>query len=504
MAGWLVFLTLTLLVGTAVYAAGSGVVGQVMRKSERRSQLEQARVKFSMDDFESAREILDRLWIQADLNSKQREEVRYRLGRCQEELGQWDQATLTYRSYIRDYSTSQPNKLTGWLADVRARFSALGERSEVAEAPPIEPEAAPAPDQVVATASTKVPRALVEGRKLGDFVLTERLGEGGFAEVWRANIPVAVKVFRNPDTPMDRERLKALSNIQSDRIVRTLAVSGPDEEPYVVLDLVDGEDLRNLLKREGGKLPPERALGLMREVLLGLADAHREGVVHLDLKPENVLIDKSGRVRLTDFDLGRLIGEEAVSLVSRSLASEDVSLRGTVAYMSPEQRQGQVPDHRSDIYTAGLLLFELLVGELPQPGDRPSQFISELPDQVDAIFDRAYTRLDRRYATAEEMAADVEKARAVIAQGLEAPSSPPVAAEKAEEPPASSEVEKAEVPAPVAGPTRPPIETATVDESPTRAPLDEGRGEAEPVAPEPPAGERDAGPQAPERIAEAE
>ncbi len=258
----------------------------------------------------------------------------------------------------------------------------------------------------------------------------------------------------------------------------------------------------------------------MKEVGLALRDAHEQGVLHLDLKPENVLLDESGKVKLTDFDLGRMTPEAAQFRLSKSLGSTeaDAKIAGTIAYMSPEQRDGKVPDQRSDVYTFGVLLFEALTGEHPQPGDKPSELLRALPHgaEVDRIFERCFTRLERRYSSAHELADDLEalsrklpavdlgqvfraapEARARVAEralawerreerkpaatvpAAEAPRAESVPAEKAPERPPIVVVEAR--PAPVSAdeapekPVRPPIVVpaatpATPEEAPRKAP----------------------------------
>jgi hypothetical protein len=137
-------------------------------------------------------------------------------------------------------------------------------------------------------------------------------------------------------------------------------------------------------------------------------------VLHRDLKPENVLVDVSGAVKLTDFELGKTQGEASQLRLSLSFRSggEVEGIGGTLAYMSPEQRAGKVPDGRSDIYTFGVLLFEALTGTLPEPGDRPSDFVHGLPPEVDQVFERCFARLERRFADAAELLREVEVIRA--------------------------------------------------------------------------------------------
>jgi serine/threonine protein kinase len=246
------------------------------------------------------------------------------------------------------------------------------------------------------------------GERVGDYVIAEKLGEGGFGEVYRAILPVAIKFARDEGAV---ERLRRFSELQSrvdsERIVQPLRIDLEANPPYVVMELVDGPNLRVLIQR--GPVPVATALALAEEVALALGDAHAAGVCHLDLKPENVLLDPSGRIKLTDFELGRL----DVSALQQSLAfsTQDANPAGTLVYMSPEQRAGKTADARSDVFTFGVMLFELLTGTLPEPGDKPSQFVKGLPGAVDTIFERCFARHERRYANASEVLLDLRATR---------------------------------------------------------------------------------------------
>src|SRR5690606_23722057 len=154
------------------------------------------------------------------------------------------------------------------------------------------------------------------------------------------------------------------------------------------------------------------ALPLLHEVALALRDAHAAGVAHLDLKPENVLLDGAGRVKLTDFELGALDPEQL--RLSLSFASEGPA--GTLAYMAPEQRTGAAGAPRTDVYPSGGLLFEALPGTRPHPGDLPSQFVPGLPEALDRLFERCFTRQERRLPDGAALAAELERAVAGLGE----------------------------------------------------------------------------------------
>nr|WP_090274120.1 protein kinase [Mycolicibacterium komanii] len=190
-------------------------------------------------------------------------------------------------------------------------------------------------------------------------------------------------------------------------------VGGPP--PFLVMELVEGGTLRELL-RERGPMPPHAAAAVLGPVLGGLAAAHRAGLVHRDVKPENVLISDDGDVKIADFGLVRAVAEAKITSTSVIL--------GTAAYLSPEQVSTGDADPRSDVYSAGILTYELLTGRTPFAGDSalavayqrmdndvpaPSSVIAGVPAQFDELVLRATARDPaRRYADAREMRDDLD------------------------------------------------------------------------------------------------
>jgi len=275
-------------------------------------------------------------------------------------------------------------------------------------------ETAPA---VAATLDPETPAArasattVVSGARVGEYILEEKIGEGGFGQVWRAHHAAlhtiaAVKIPNRVDAAA-KESLGRLARIQrrldDPRIVRILAADLDADPPYVAMELVEGMDLRKLLEVKG-RLEPSYALGILEEALAALAVAHGAGITHRDLKPENILIAEGGGVKLTDFELGGAGPEGGQAQLSAGLAStaSDGGTGGTLAYMAPEQLAGEAGDARADVYAIGVILFELLTGKRPHPGDQPSQFREGLPPVCDALFLRCYTRLERRFPSARE------------------------------------------------------------------------------------------------------
>jgi len=186
------------------------------------------------------------------------------------------------------------------------------------------------------------------------------LGRGGMGEVYRADDlrlgqPVALKFLsvRAAD-PEGIERLyqevRIGRRVSHPNVCRLHDIVEADGLRFIAMEYVDGEDLASLLRRVG-RLPPERALKVGREIAAGLAAAHDRGVIHRDLKPANVMIDGQGRARITDFGLASLGG------------GDDGVVAGTPAYMAPEQVAGEGVTLQSDVYTLGLVLYEIFTGE---------------------------------------------------------------------------------------------------------------------------------------------
>jgi len=194
--------------------------------------------------------------------------------------------------------------------------------------------------------------------------------------------------------------------------------------PFLVMELVEGGTLRELLA-ERGPMPPHAVAAVLRPVLGGLAAAHRAGLVHRDVKPENVLISDEGEVKLVDFGLVRAVAAAGITSTSVIL--------GTAAYLSPEQVKDGNASPRSDVYAVGIVAYELLTGQTPFSGDTPlsvayqrldtdvpppGSVISGVPAQFDELVERATTRDPAgRYADAQEMGAELD----AIADSLRLP-----------------------------------------------------------------------------------
>ncbi|MDX6199222.1 MAG: eukaryotic-like serine/threonine-protein kinase [Actinomycetota bacterium] len=286
-------------------------------------------------------------------------------------------------------------------------------------------------DQPVETAADPLVGRLLDGR----YRLDRPIARGGMATVYtatdtRLDRVVAVKVMRpaiadDPDFVARFAReARAAARLSSPEVV---AVHDQGTDPstgtaYLVMEYVAGKTLRDVIRDEG-PLTPSRALALLEPVLRALAAAHAAGLVHRDVKPENVLLGDDGRVKVADFGLARAVE------TSRLTASLGL-LMGTVAYVAPEQAQHGLADARTDVYAAGILLWEMLTGTPPYAGDTPlsvamrhvnedvpppSQVVHGIPVAVDVLTVRATRRdPDQRPADAGAFLAELMAARATL------------------------------------------------------------------------------------------
>jgi serine/threonine-protein kinase len=287
----------------------------------------------------------------------------------------------------------------------------------------------------------------------GRYELGELLGRGGMAEVrkgtdTRLGRVVAVKRLRT-DLASDatfqarfRREAQSAASLNHPAIVAVYdtgeepAADGSGiSQPYIVMEYVAGRTLRDIL-REGRKILPERALEITSGVLSALDYSHRAGIIHRDIKPGNVMLTPSGDVKVMDFGIARAISDAS------STMTQTAAVVGTAQYLSPEQARGETVDSRSDVYSAGCLLYELLTGRPPFVGDSPvavayqhvrepalppSDHDTELPPEIDAIVLKALAkRLEDRYQSAAAMRSDIE--RYLGGRPVQAPIPPPVAA----------------------------------------------------------------------------
>jgi beta-lactam-binding protein with PASTA domain/predicted Ser/Thr protein kinase len=268
------------------------------------------------------------------------------------------------------------------------------------------------------------------------------LGRGGMAEVHRGRDlrlgrEVAVKVLRS-DLARDpsfqvrfRREAQASASLNHPAIVAVYD-TGEDRTsigatPYIVMEYVEGETLRDVLRREG-RLAPERAMSLCADICGALDFSHRNGIVHRDVKPGNVMITPQGAVKVMDFGIARAVSDSAATMTSTA------AVIGTAQYLSPEQARGDSVDARSDVYSLGCMLYELVTGAPPFTGDSPvavayqhvredpklpSSINPAIPAELDAILLKAMSKNPaNRYQSAADMRNDL--LRALAGQRVEA------------------------------------------------------------------------------------
>ncbi len=267
------------------------------------------------------------------------------------------------------------------------------------------------------------------GSHVDQYEIIEELGQGAYAETYKARDcktgNVVVLKLMNPQLIADpqnfqrfRREAKIVSDLDHPNVLKSLDTAAHRTEPYLVLEYVEGENLRQFARTLGGPVPIPMAIDWGRQLADALVYLHSHGIVHRDLKPENVLITAEGTLRITDFGTALLDG--AKRLTWRHL-SESL---GTPDYMSPEQIKGNRGDARSDIYAWGVLMYEVLTGRVPFGGDnwmatmaahlqadpKPIRdYRTDVPPQVEAVVLKAMRRYpEHRYQNATELLDDLE------------------------------------------------------------------------------------------------
>jgi non-specific serine/threonine protein kinase len=274
------------------------------------------------------------------------------------------------------------------------------------------------------------------GKTLSHYRIAEKLGEGGMGEVYlaedtRLNRKVALKVLPE-EMAKDPERLErfereaqAVAALNHPNIVTIHSVEEADGYRFLIMELVEGKTLAEELLK--GPLPLDEFLDLVVHLSDALAAAHNEGITHRDLKPANVMIGKDSRVKVLDFGLAKLRGlspAEGDLDAPTAALTQDGLILGTVPYMSPEQLQGKPVDHRSDIFSLGIMLYEMITGRRPFRGETSVDLISSilrdtpqpvtkikvgLPDDLGRILRRCLEKdPGRRYQSAQEMRIEFE------------------------------------------------------------------------------------------------
>lgn len=278
-------------------------------------------------------------------------------------------------------------------------------------------------DRMEELAGSTMPGPFPIGTVIGAYRLEAIVGRGGMGTIYRAahsglGRKVAIKVLAPhlaaDDQLVDRFRREArsLARLEHPNIVTVHDMgveAGPDGvmHTYFIMEYVDGVNLREMMR--ASEITPDQALTIVPQVCEALEYAHDQGLVHRDVKPENILLDREGRVKIADFGLARVLhGESQIGTLTRT----DV-LMGTFDYMAPEQRRSAAVDHRADIYALGVVLFEMLTGDLPIGHFAPP---SERNEKIGTAVDRVVMRAlepepDRRYQRASELGDDISAVR---------------------------------------------------------------------------------------------
>src|ERR1700727_581915 len=254
----------------------------------------------------------------------------------------------------------------------------------------------------------------------GRYRLEARSGSGGMSTVYRAfdeilERQVAVKLM-NREIASDSDQLerfrreaRAVAQLSHPHVVGVIDAGEDDGRPYIVLEYVEGETLKERIRRQG-RLPVTEAVAYAIEIARALGAAHSRHIVHRDVKPQNVLIDEEGSAKVTDFGIARTLEENGLTADGRVL--------GTTDYVSPEQALGRRVNGQSDLYSLGIVLYEMLTGEVPFKGENQVAVAmrhvrEQLPDvqlkrpeisaALASVVDTATAkRLDQRYADAAE------------------------------------------------------------------------------------------------------
>ena len=268
---------------------------------------------------------------------------------------------------------------------------------------------------------------LREGMFLADrYEIIEQIGTGGMADVYKAkchklNRYVAIKVMKS-EFSQDKTfvskfwaEAQSAAGLTNPNVVNVYDVGVENGIYYIVMELVEGVTLKKYIEKRG-KLPYKEAVSIAIQVANGMDAAHKHNIVHRDIKPQNIIISKEGKVKVTDFGIAKVASTATIN-TSASM--------GSVHYISPEQARGGYSDERSDIYSLGITLFEMLTGTVPFDGDTavsvavqhiqdtipaPSQLVEGIPVSVDKIVLKCtQKKTDRRYQSAYDLIVDLKK-----------------------------------------------------------------------------------------------
>jgi len=267
---------------------------------------------------------------------------------------------------------------------------------------------------------------IVNNKVLGNrYQLIDKIGEGGMANVYTAkcqilNRIVAVKILKDEFSTDEefvnkfKNEAQAAASLNNTNIINVYDVGQDNGISYIVMEYVDGINLKELIKKEG-TLNEQKAINIVKQIALALSEAHNKKIIHRDIKPHNIMITKDNLVKVGDFGIAKAVTSSTITSVG--------AVMGSVHYFSPEQARGGYMDERSDIYSLGIVLYELLTGKLPFSGETPvnvalkhihskvelaeEDFINVSEGAKNLILKMTQRNVDKRYKNVEQLVADI-------------------------------------------------------------------------------------------------